>query len=286
MTTRLELYFVGGTVFRKLDGSYTAVQLSGKGSSHGGHPMEHRSFLIAPAGTFGAAAQKFPANYAIDQLHPDLKGGAARYEAVCLIGRDIQVSHTGGPPITYTATEVAHYGHIATAWQPKGSWDPRQDRAVNSRFMLPAGELVDAPAVNKKGHAAKWAIGSGPKKTLSDVAKLNLSADSIGLKGIGQEDFTVPAGSPLKLYVFAGPDAHSSRRKYREITHALLLKTIYDVKGTPDADIMPTSDEDVETEPQVFLQHPCDFGKGDAAAPLSLKVPPDSEYCANYQELP
>ena len=52
-----------------------------------------------------------------------------------------------------------------------------------------------------------------------------------------------------------------SDRKYRQISHALLLKTIYDVKGANDDEIMPTSPTDVDAEAPADLRHPCDFSE-------------------------
>jgi hypothetical protein len=141
-------------------------------------------------------------------------------------------------------------------------------------------ELVNGAAVNQKGFAASYRIGGSETKKLSDVAILQLRAESISINGIGTAPFAVPADRPLVLYVFAGPDFLHSAPTYRQISHAVLLKTIYDVKETKDAEIMPTSATDVEAEKAAVQRHPCDFGTPPPGA--ERRVPPDSEYCVNY----
>jgi hypothetical protein len=72
---------------------------------------------------------------------------------------------------------------------------------------------------------------------------------------------------------------------YRQISHALLLKTIHDVKQAKDDETMPTSATDVEPEKAPDLRHPCDFGAPPPAT-AERRVPSDSEYCVNYGNLP
>ena len=283
----LDLYFVGGTAFRKNGSSYVAVQMRGKGVVHNGHPMDHRSYLVAPFGTFGKEGKPFPAGYDMRKLHPQLTLPPESYEAVCLLGKDVTLTQVnGGREVVYKSDQVAGYGALAAKyrWEPNGSWTPSAEGPVASRFTFDAGELVNGTAVNQKGYAAQYKIGDGEPKKLSDVAVLQLRAESISLNGIGSTPFTVPPDRPLALYVFAGPDFMHTARTYRQISHALLLKTIYDVKGAKDEEIMPTSATDIEAEPAPDLRHPCDFGAPPAAA--ERRVPPDSEYCVNYDELP
>src|SRR5688572_12707583 len=152
-------------------------------------------------------------------------------------------------------------------------------------FAFDAGDLVNGKAVNQKGYAAQWKIAEGEAKTLSDVAILQLKAESISIAGVGSTPLPVPADKPLALYVFGGPDFMHSDRKYRQISHALLLKTIYDVKGAKDDEIMPTSPTDVDAEAPADLRHPCDFS--DTTKKVARpRVPPDTEYCVNYDQLP
>jgi hypothetical protein len=285
----LDLYFVGGTAFRNTGASYVAVQLRGKGVVHNDHRLDHRSYLVAPAGTFGKEGKPFPPDYDMTKLHPDFALPAPSYEAVCLVGKDVALSQVdGGTAVNYKASEVADYEALAAKyrWQPKGSWTPGENGPVSSRFTFTAGDLVNGKAVNKKGYAAKYKIGGGDAKTLSDVAVLELRAESISIAGIGSTPFTVPGEKPLKLYVFGGPEFRHPARKYRQVSHAVLLKTIYDVKGATDAEIMPSSDTDVDPERPGDPRHPCDFGGSAARAGAQLRVPPDTEYCVNYDKLP
>ena len=279
----LDLYFVGGTAFRKSGSSYVAVQLRGKGVVHNDHPMDHRSYLVAPFGTFGKDGRQFPAGYDMTKLHPQLTQSPESYEAVCLLGKDVTLAQiNGGREVNNRADQVADYGGLAAKyrWEPKGTWTPSEDGPVGSRFTFDAGDLVNGTAVNQKGFAASYRLGDGEAKKLSDVAILQLRAESISINGIGTSPFAVPADRPLVFYVFAGPDFLHSAPTYRQISHAVLLKTIYDVKETKDDEIMPTSATDVEAEKAAVQQHPCDFGTPPPAA--ERRVPPDSEYCVNY----
>ena len=70
-------------------------------------------------------------------------------------------------------------------WEPKGDWTPNENGPVCSRFAFDAGDLVNGKAVNQKGYAARWKIGDGEAKTLSDVAILQLKAESISIAGVG-----------------------------------------------------------------------------------------------------
>ena len=284
----LELYFVGGTAFKKVGTSYVAIQLRGKGVVHDGHPMDHRSYLVAPYGTFGKEGHQFPAGYDMTKLHPNLTLPPSSYEAVCLVGKDVAISQVnGGKEVTYRSNEVADYGTLSAKykWEPKGDWTPNENGPVCSRFAFDAGDLVNGKAVNQKGYAARWKIAEGEAKTLSDVAILQLKAESISIAGVGSNPLPVPADKPLALYVFGGPDFMHSDRKYRQISHALLLKTIYDVKGAKDDEIMPTSPTDVDAEAPADLRHPCDFS--DTTKKVARpRVPPDTEYCVNYDQLP
>jgi hypothetical protein len=284
----LDVYFVGGTAFRRTGPSCVAVQMRGKGVVHNGHPMDHRSYLVAPFGTFGKDGKQFPAGYDMTKLHPQLTLPPESYEAVCLLGKDVTLTQVnGGREVVYKSDQVADYGALAAKyrWEPKGSWTPSADGPVASRFAFDAGELVNGTAVNQKGYEAQYRIGDGDAKKLSDVAILQLRADSITLNGVASTPFTVPTDRPLAFYVFAGPEFFHTAPTYRQISHALLLKTIYDVKDTKDDEIMPTSATDVEADKAAIQQHPCDFG---AAPPATAqrRVPPDSEYCVNYDQLP
>lgn len=283
----LELYFVGGTAFRKVGTSYVALQLRGKGIVHDGHPMDHRSYLVAPRGTF-KDGKPFPDGYDMTKLHPNLTLPPSSYEAVCLVGKDVTISQVnGGKQVNYLSSEVADYGALAAKykWEPKGDWTPNDNGPVCSRFAFDAGDLINGRAVNQKGYAAKWAIGGGDARTLSDVAILQLKAESITIAGVDSAPVPVPADKPLSLYVFGGPDFMHGDRRYRQISHALLLKTIYDVKETKDDEIMPTSPTEVDAEAPADLRHPCDFGETTKRAPMP-RVPPDTEYCVNYDQLP
>ena len=92
----LDLYFVGGTAFRRSGPSYVAVQLRGKGIVHNQHPMDHRSYLVAPFGTFGKEGRQFPSGYDMTKLHPQLTQSPESYEAVCLLGKDVTLTiHAG-----------------------------------------------------------------------------------------------------------------------------------------------------------------------------------------------
>ncbi|HEU4893906.1 MAG TPA: hypothetical protein VFT47_20265 [Vicinamibacterales bacterium] len=284
----LDLYFVGGTAFRKNGSSYVAVQMRGKGVVHGGHAMDHRSYLVAPLGTFGKEGTPFPAGYDMTKLHPQLTLPPESYEAVCLLGKDVTITQVnGGRDVVYKADQVADYGALAAKyrWEPKGSWTPSADGPVGSRFAFDAGELVNGTAVNQKGYAAQYRIGGGEPKKLSDVVILQVRAESIAMNGVGSTPLTVPADRPLALYVLAGPDFMHTAPTFRQISHALLLKTIYDVKETKDDEIMPTSGTDVEAEKAAVQRHPCDFGTPPPATP-QRRVPPDSEYCVNYGGTP
>jgi hypothetical protein len=284
----LDLYFVGGTAFKKVGTGYVAIQLRGKGIVHDGHPMDHRSYLVAPYGTFGREGKQFPAGYDMTKLHPNLTLPPSSYEAVCLVGKDITVTQVnGGKEVNYRSTEVADYGALAAKyqWQPKGDWTPNENGPVSSRLAFEAGDLVNGKAVNQKGYAAQWSIGKGEARTLSDVAILQVKAESISIGGVGPTPVPVPGDKPLALYVFSGPDVMHGGRKYRRISHALLLKTIYDVKAATDDEIMPTSATDVDAEAPADLRHPCDFE--DTTKQVSRpRVPPDSEFCVNYDQLP
>src|SRR5687768_10865236 len=88
----LDLYFVGGTAFRKNGSSYVAVQMRGRGVVHNGHAMDHRSYLVAPFGTFGKEGKQFPAGYDMTKLHPQLTLPPESYEAVCLLGKDVTLT--------------------------------------------------------------------------------------------------------------------------------------------------------------------------------------------------
>ena len=50
-------------------------------------------------------------------------------------------------------------------------------------------------------------------------------------------------------------------------------------------EIMPPSATDVEGEKAAVQRHPCDFGTPPVSTP-QRRVPPDSEYCVNYGNLP
>lgn len=279
----LDLYFVGGTAFRKSGSSYVAVQLRGKGVVHSEHPMDHRSYLVAPVGTFGKEGRQFPSGYDMTKLHPQLVQSPESYEAVCLLGKDVTLTQINGArEVNNRADQVADYGALAAKyrWEPKGTWTPSEEGPVGSRFTFDAGDLVNGAAVNQKGFAASYRIGDSEAKKLSDVAILQLRAESIAINGIGTVPFAVPADRPLVLYVFAGPDFLHSAPTFRQISHAVLLKTIYDVKETKDDEIMPTSATDVEAEKAAVQRHPCDFGTPPPGA--ERRVPPDSEYCVNY----
>jgi len=114
---------------------------------------------------------------------------------------------------------------------------------------------------------------------------LQVRAESIAMNGVGSTPLTVPPDRPLALYVLAGPDFMHTAPTFRQISHALLLKTIYDVKEAKDDEIMPTSGTDVEAEKAAVQRHPCDFGTPPPATP-QRRVPPDSEYCVNYGGTP
>lgn len=280
----LDLYFVGGTAFRRSGPSYVAVQLRGKGIVHNQHPMDHRSYLVAPFGTFGKQGRQFPSGYDMTKLHPQLTQSPESYEAVCLLGKDVTLTQINGArEVNNRADQIADYGALAAKyrWEPKGTWTPSEDGPVGSRFTFDAGDLINGAAVNQKGFAASYRIGDGEPKKLSDVAILQLRAGSIAIDGIGTAPVTVPAERPLVLYVFAGPDFLHSAPTYRQISHAVLLKTIYDVKETKDDEIMPTSATDVEAEKASVQRHPCDFATPPPAG-TQRRVPPDSEYCVNY----
>lgn len=279
--TRLELSFVGGTAFVR-DGRYmSAMQLSGYGQHHNGHSLEHNSFLVGPTKLFpsGTPLPTLTATRLGDSIGKLAAG--VPLSAICLVGKDIKVSGSNAADFDFKCQHVARYGHVAAAWRPKGSWAPGSKQPVNSRFSLQNGVLTDGVALNTNGAAVQWWVKDpGKAQTLSDVATLELEADNITVSNLLPGDFVVPPGTAVPLMVFSGPLVlHQSTYKYRTLTHALLLKTIFDVGTTTDAEIMPTTAIDIDGMPGDSLPNPC--GDVQRAA-----IPPDSEYCANYDEFP
>jgi hypothetical protein len=273
----LRLYFVGGSVFVQDGDVITALQLSGKGQTYNGHSLEHASYIAGPP-------QLFPGGVPMPGLAATFaQRGFGEFTAACLVGKTVTVTgkKTGAQN---KCQKLANYGHIAHGkWDRKGMWDPTKNPAINSMFKLNDGELTDDKALNQNGEKVKWWIkDKGKQKDLSDVAYLRLRAPRITISGATANDIVLSQGEKLTLSVFSGPlEMHGPNHKYKTITHALLLKTIYDVKGTPDADIMPTTENDVDGMKGDEMDNPCDKDKKQ-----KILVPPDSEYCPNYDELP
>lgn len=271
----LLLYFVGGSVFVKDGNVVTALQLSGKGQTYNGHSLEHASYIAGPS-------QLFPGGVPMPALSPTLtQRGFGGFTAACLVGKTVTVSGKK-EKADIKCQKLADYGHVAGGnWVRKGTWDPSTNPAINSMFKLYDGNLLDDKAVNQNGEKVKWWVkDKGKQKDLSDVAYLELKAPEITIAGLTTNDIVLRQGESLKLSVFSGPlYMHGPNHKYKAITHALLLKTIYDVKNTPDGDIMPTTENDIDGMEGAEMENPCDKR-------LKIRVPPDSEYCPNYDELP
>jgi len=279
--TGLELAFFGGTVFVK-DGKYvTAVQPSGYGQSYGGHSLEHQSFIVGPEKLFPTGIP-FPALAASVLFKNIAAATGGTFKAICLVGKDITVSGTGARDTEFKCQQVVRYGHIAANWTRKGTWDPGAKQPVNSRFSLRNGEVVDGIPVNSNGAAVQWWVKDRTKEqTLSDVATLKLDADDITISGLlTTGDYAVPKGTTLPLMVFSGPlELHDPPYKYKTLTHALVLRTLYDVGTASEADIMPTTASEIDGMKGDSFDNPC-------GGMQKAVIPPDSEYCANYDELP
>jgi hypothetical protein len=270
----LQLYFVGGSVFVKDANYITALQLSGKGQSYNGHSLEHASYVAGPP-------KLFPGGVPLPGLAVMAPHGFSGFNAICVVGKKVTVTgKKAGAKIK--CQKLANYGHIAHGkWVRKGTWDPTMNPAINSMFTLNDGDLGDEKAVNQNGEKVKWWVKEkGKEKDLSDVAVLELKAPVITISGLTGSDIVVSPGDTLKLSVFSGPlEMHGPNYKYKRISHALLLKTIYDVNGSSDDDIMPTTDKDIDGMEGETMDNPC-------TPKLKIRVPPDSEYCPNYDELP
>ena len=164
-----------------------------------------------------------------------------------------------------TASANASVDHSTQSTAP-----PTQPKAAASLDLYFVGGTAfrkNGSAVNQKGYAAQYRIGGGEPKKLSDVAILQVRAESIAMNGVGSTPLAVPPDRQLALYVVAGPDFMHRAPTFRQISHALLLKTIYDVKEAKDDEIMPTSATDVEAEKVAVQRHPCDFGTPSPATP-------------------
>jgi hypothetical protein len=281
---KLTLSFVGGTVLVNDVTHYAALQLSGHGmKTNSGHDLRHQSFIVGPVGTF-EGGQPVP-EAAAKLLRVVSTAAHDTYESLCLVGKDIIVAGTNAPDIKCRCEKVANYGHVAGTWKRKEPWVPGVGKPVNSRFTLLNGMLVDGTPVNAEGAAALWFIkDSGNKKKLSDVVVLQLEADAITLSGINKSKILVKAGQTLSLAVYSGPlKTHGPKHKYKAISHAILLTSIYDVGTTPYADILPTTDTEVIGEEGKPFPNPCHKGQDEGQV---VRVTPDSEYCVNYDELP
>ncbi|HET7694138.1 MAG TPA: hypothetical protein VFK57_00370 [Vicinamibacterales bacterium] len=273
----LRLFFVGGTVFVQDGSGLIGLQLSGKGLSHNGHRLEHASYLAGNTAEFNGGTPL-----------PALRGAAAQrlpltgFNAVCLVGKTVTVTGKNDKA-TNKCQRLANYGRVAAGkWTRKGDWDPSKNPAINSIFKLKDGDLTDGKAVNQTAEKVQWWVGgdSRNKKDLSDVAVLDVKAPTITIAGATASPIVVGQGRKLSLFVFSGPlEMHPQGHKYKTITHALLLKTIYDVKDTPDEHIMPTTEREIDGELGEPMDNPCD-------RKVRIRVPPDSEYCPNYDELP
>ena len=281
----LRIYFVGGTVFIQNDAHCTAVQLSGHNFELCGHSMRHRSFLVAPSGTF-KGAHKFPKEY--PKLHGDMASGMENYEVICLVGKDVRISHAGEGDFTNECKKLAKLDGLSK-WQTLNSLVPGEDAAVNSRFTITGGKLTDGDPVDPNGSVVKWRIGDGEFKDISDVAVLKVVEENITISGLHDEEYTVaPSQTPLKLYVFAGAEsrhgAPGSRYSYWAMSHAILLSTIFDLEGTPIADIIPVAQRIVISNITAVTPHPCDVRSGVKVKTRGVsgdRIYPDTEYCSN-----
>jgi hypothetical protein len=270
----LRLYFVGGTAFVKAGAEYLALQLSGKGLMHGGRSLEHQSYIAG-------APELFPGGVPMPAMGPLGEGLVPGSLAVCLLGKTITVDTGEQPNATNRCQRLVDYRNVSGSWKRKGEWDPARNPAISSMFRLRHGVLSDAQAVNQTAASVMWWVKDpSTAKHLSDVAMLDLKGPKITITGATDDPIVIDQGKKVVLHVFAGPlHLHQEGHKYRTITHALLLKSIYDVQGTADADIMPTTAAEVDGETGPEMKNPCNDR-------VTIRVPPDSEYCPNYGELP
>jgi hypothetical protein len=296
----LNLYFVGGTVFRRTREGLTAVQPSGKTLAGGSlsyrgasYHMPHRSYIVLRAGTIPNAVS-FPRNYPSETLHTDLKS-PGDWQPICLVKKDITITQTNSTPFSYRCNRVASAKHLSPEeWRPIGNWQDHTkplESPVNSRFRVTAGTLDDADAQDVHARGRYWTVGGGRWTQLSDVSVLTIVADEIAMTGLHTNAISIPAGSAFNAYVFSGPEPHrdvcppDEKCPYYSIEHALLLRTLYDIPEK--IDVRPRTDRGVTRLRKGDVLHPCDINGGPLAAqPYTRKSPPDSEYCTNYDELP
>jgi len=264
----LRIYFFGGTVFVDEGKTLLALQLSGKGQSYHGHSLEHASYIAGP----GFSGPALPA--ALIASRPELNGFATD----CLVGKAIKVTGKNNGANSLGGTKRADYKKLAKDWKRKGPWDPAQNEYINSMFTFMDGDLGNDKAMNSTAAAVQWWIkDKGDKKELSDVAVVTVKAPEITVTGLTADPIVVKPEFPRAFGVFSGPlELHPKGYKYKKISHALLLKTIYDVGNTTDDDIMPTTENEVLGEYGEPMDNPCRKTKWN-----KVLVPPDSEYCPN-----
>jgi len=270
----LRLSFFGGAVFVPDTADVIlAVYPSGTGAYHEQFPLEHKGYIAGP----GFSGPALPVRFAAKGV------GFAGESTECLVGKTVTVTgRKQNPKAKNKCAKLADYTGLVDGWTRTKDWKPSTDGNINSIFRLLDGDLIDGDkSINQHGGNATWRIKKGNAKGLCDVAILDLkSPDGITISGL-DKDITISPGKKLELGVFAGPlHLHDEPYKYTKISHAVLLRTIYEVpKGTSDDDIMPTSDSEVEGEYGDEMENPCKKGQ-------KIRVPPDSEYCPNYGGTP
>ena len=266
----LKVYFVGGTVFVPEGKTLLALQLSGKGQKYHGHSLEHASYIAG----LGFPGPALPASLIASR--PAFNGFATD----CLVGKAITVTGKNNGANANGGTKLADYKKLAKDWKRKGEWDPAKNEAINSMFTFIDGDLGNDKAMNQTAAAVEWWIkDKADKKELSDVAVVTVKAPVITISGLTKDDIVVKPEFPRALAVFSGPlELHPKGYKYTKISHALLLKTIYEVSGTPDDDIMPTTEKEVLGEYGEPMDNPCTKTK-----PQKVFVPPDSEYLSELR---
>ena len=99
-----------------------------------------------------------------------------------------------------------------------------------------------------------------PNVGLSDVAVLTLKAQNITISGVQRQDYTIEPGQVLGLYVFSGPDSDhgpaSGDYTYCTVSHAIMLKTIFELTQTPEVLIVPVAKHPIKTKKEATRSPP------------------------------
>lgn len=289
--TGLTIHFIGGTVFKPLEGGYLAVQpIGGTHRCREDEDMveRHRALVIGPKGLplptldNGIVNVSRLVQYLLRGEYADVLRDPAVY---CPNQTHIRIGNGG--VVNFAAEKVADYSQRIEKWKT-ANWADLQNPVpaqLSSRFELRGGEIADGQrALNRPAAVVDWAIQpSKAKHKLSDVTDFVATTAALSINNgenvpVRQGAHLVVLGAPIR----SAKDLKSKRED--QVSHPRILRTLYEEADCDPMDLVTESS--LFTSPvRVPLPHPCEpaTAKRNAAVLCDeCLAPPYTEFCPNY----